>query len=356
MSLEHLESFLIAYSDSAFTNPHEVALDRAPPDRAGQFTHMGAQYWGFETSRHIATSIDVANQRFRFDPKAHHYLKLGLTARAQVAEIHIDTTWFTGNHVPSVSVILEDGESSVEVLTKVSLSPDQSHKFQISPTYAERCLVLCHQEGGIARVALMGTPGQWSERHNLLEDADISFVSNDHYGHPRDAVRGKRLEQHMKGWESARSGFGEQAVFSFPSPIEIRQFVVDTYLHRLNAPLSCHLFGLTDTHNLVEVINHKPRWALKAASGQLTLPEDFQAYMSNQRYLDDGLGDQAFTIELHNPAPGIWLPLLPFAPLYPDRYHIFEHFELTSPVRHLLFLHYPNGGIHGLKVHGDYQI
>lgn len=76
--MSELECFLIEYSDSSFTNPHEVTRAITPPDRKGQFTHMGAQYWGFETNRHLATEAHPEEQLLRFRPNAGHFLCLGL--------------------------------------------------------------------------------------------------------------------------------------------------------------------------------------------------------------------------------------------------------------------------------------
>ena len=355
--MKALDCFLIEYSDSSFTNPHEVALAVAPPDRKGQFTHMGAQYWGFETGRHIGTKIKADVQQFNFRPNAGHFLCLGLKSRSLVTQIDIDTRWFTGNHVPEVTVILEDADQQVIVLSHQALSPNEPHHFEIPPTQAERCRVLCHQEGGIARIALFGEPiMNQAEPINLLEQATISHVSNDHYGHPKDAVFGNRLEHHMKGWESARSGFGEQAVFSFDQPISLNAFVVDTYLHRLNAPLSCHLFGLAPEHDLLDSMRSIPRWSIQFENGNQVVPDDFQAYMQDRRYATAGEDwPDEFIIHLDHSRGDHWQPLLPFQALKPDTYQRFETFETTGWFQHLLFLHYPNGGIHGLKAFGDYQ-
>ena len=39
-------------------------------------------------------------------------------------------------------------------------------------------------------------------------------------------------------------------------------------------------------------------------------------------------------------------------PLQPDRYHRFRHFAWRGPFNRLLYMHYPNGGVHGLKLFG----
>ena len=50
-------AFVVAYSDSDFTNPHEVVLPDEPKDCTSEYTHMGVKYWGLETGRHKATSV-----------------------------------------------------------------------------------------------------------------------------------------------------------------------------------------------------------------------------------------------------------------------------------------------------------
>jgi len=199
------------------------------------------------------------------------------------------------------------------------MRPNEPHHFVIPPTQAERCRVLCHQEGGIARVALFGEAlTDPVSPINLLEQASIGHVSNDHYGHPKDAVFGNRLEDHMKGWESARSGFGEQAVFSFDQPIALKAFVVDTYLHRLNAPLSCHLFGLGPAHDLTDSMRSIPRWSVQLENGARVVPDDFQAYMQGRHYAEEGKPwPDALIIQLDQSQSTHWQPLLPFQALNP---------------------------------------
>ena len=55
------------------------------------------------------------------------------------------------------------------------------------------------------------------------------------------------------------------AVFHLRSPATIEELIVDTYLHRLNAPLSCHLFGLPadEASAFDERIKNLPRHATK---------------------------------------------------------------------------------------------
>ncbi len=351
-----LPAFVIAYSDSSFTNPHETARPDEPPECTGNFTHMGAKYWGFETARHRATRVLDSNDGFRFDHNAHHWIHLGLKQSSRVNRITISTKWFTGNHVPEASVeLIRDGNVQ-EVLTRVTLAPDQDHSFDIEPTEADECLVKCFHEGGIARINLHGEPlDQDSDPENLLKHATISHVSNEHYGKPHDAVIGERQVDYMLGWESARSGFGEYALFHLRAPTRVSEVIVDTYLHRLNPPLSCHIFGITlqNESELEGMWQARPSWAIEFDDGSQVIPDDFRSYMQDKRYLDEPASNTtSFNVRLLN-RDERWLPIVSFGRLHEDRWHRFSDIETSEPITHLLYTHYPNGGIHGLKVYGE---
>jgi allantoicase len=349
--LQIIPAFLKAYSDSSFTNPHEVALPDDPPDRMGNFTHTGAKYWGFETSRHRSTKINESNRSFDFDAQAHHWFTVGLEQRALVNEISISTKWFTGNQVPEVSIELIDRQENLTsvVLDHIKLDPDSEHAFKVAPTFATDCHIKCYHEGGISRVKLLGTDlTPLYEQPNLLRDAAISHTSNEHYGKPGDAVMGNREVDHMVGWESARTGYGESTIFTLPRAATIENIVVDTYMHRLNPPLSCHIFAANLAEDKLEdALTSLPRWKLVCSDGDEIIPENFQQYMLNKEY-----PEKKFQIKLHQSEDSCWLPLLSFAKLYPDTWHEFDALESDNAVNTVFYMHYPNGGIHGLKMLG----
>ncbi len=353
-----LAAFLKSYSDSTFTNPHQVALPDEPRDCRGDFTHMGAKYWGFESKRHIATKINRTGDGFHFNAEGHHWLHLGLTSRSKITRLTISTKWFTGNQVPTISAQLTDkqtGEITL-VLEKQRLTPDADHAFDIDPTWATDCKILCFHEGGIARVNFYGEEGEALYRQdNILEKAEICHISNEHYGRPADAVVGKREQDYMFGWESARTGFGEHALFKLEKEKSISSIIVDTYLHRLNPPLSCHIFGanfaaeaLNDVENLPSL--SLPGWKVVLPNAKEIIPEDFRAYMGDQQYLASGFSE--FEIKLHLPDNPIWKPLVSFGHLHPDTWHEFTAIEETAAVNAIYYMHYPHGGIHGLRVFG----
>lgn len=354
-----LPAFLIAYSDSDFTNPHEAVLPEAPKDCRRDFTHMGKKYWGYETRRHRATTVLEKEQAFSYDHNAHNWLLIGLKSRARVDTVSISTKWYTGNQVRAASVILLDQLTGKQrmVLNRIPLKPDAEHVFKVPVTHATECLVECYYEGGIGRVSLFGETAreQLPPRRNLLEGAEISHVSNVHYGRPEQAVRGIRKEMHMVGWESARTGFGEQALFHLKTPAAVEEVVVDTYLHRLNAPLSSHVFGVNAKGQDIEALmKQAPCWSLVFDGKKQVVPGDFRDYMLKQKYLrEKGVKNrEKFKIKLFLQKGSAWKPLLPFAPLSPDTYHRFRDIRHKGMVTHILYMHYPNGGIHGLKVFG----
>ena len=356
---QFIPAFIIAYSNSDFTNPHEVVLESDPLDCTQDFTHMGVKYWGLETRRHKACGVNSTKKSIQYNHHSHHWIKIGFQKRAIIAELSVSTRWFTGNQVRAISVKLIDELSNgeVEVLSRVALKPDQEHRFQFEETEATEALIQLYYEGGISRINFFGevAPLQLPDKNNLLKAATISHVSNDHYGHPEMAVNGERKEMHMVGWESARTGFGEQALFHLACPAKIEEVVVDTYLHRLNAPLTCHLFGLKLSvgSSLEEQMKKAPRWKIRYADGKEVIPENFQQFMLDEKYLDTPTENPAvFEILLHILESSEWKPLLPFEVLQPDTYHRFLPEQKDTVFSHLLYMHYPNGGIHGLKVFG----
>ncbi len=361
---QFIPAFVQGYSNSAFTNPHEVVLPDDPKECTGNFTHMGAQYWGLETDRHKATTVDTNARALNYRHDAHHWVTIRFEQRAVVSKLMVSTKWFTGNQVRAITAILRDDLTGQEqtILTRAPLDPDAEHTFEIDEVTATECHFELYYEGGISRINFFGEMAneQLPARANLFESATLSHVSNEHYGNPTMAVKGTRAEMHMVGWESARTGFGEQALFTLNKPTVVEELIVDTYLHRLNPPLTCHVFGLTSEHTTDADINtlmaQRPRWKLRFGNGKEVIPKDFQDYMLAQQYLTEDIANPTqFQIMLHVEHESPWSPVLPFAALRADTWHRFTTFENSGPFTHVLYMHYPNGGVHGLKLFGTEQ-
>ncbi len=359
-----IPAILMAYSESDFTNPHEAMTAQEPKDCRGDFTHMGAKYWGYESRRHMATRVTDGAESLDFNHAAHNWMIIGLKKRAVIDAITISTKWYTGNQVQAASVFLIDDleGTQVQVLDRAKLKPDSEHVFKVKASIATEVYVELYYEGGLSRINFFGELAdvQLPERRNLLDGAKISHVSNIHYGVPDRAVGGDRQQMYMYGWESARTGYGEQAVFHLKKPAVIDEVIVDTYLHRLNAPMTAHVYGLNANDKGVKgkkldaLMKLAPKWSLVFDGDKHVVPKDFKDYMLNQKYLKEkGVMDtQQFKIVLHLPGNSPWKPVIPFAPLSPDTYHRYRDVYDAGPVTHVLYMHYDNGGIHGLKMFG----
>jgi len=352
-------AFVIAYSDSAFANAHQVVSPETPIFDPEAFIHTGKTMDGIESRRHTAVQLNENADSFDFKADFFNWFELGLKHRTSVEKMTISTKWFTGNQVPMVSVFLKDkmtGESR-EVLHKVALPPDSDQDFAISPpVVATEVRVLCYFDGGITRVHCFGSAAEpMPEKENLLAGASISHVSNEHYGKPAQAVAGNRQVGHMLGWESARTGFGEQALFQLTGPATIDEIVVDTYMHVFNSPMSCHVFALRNDSGADndELMKSAPRWKLCFADGAEVIPENLPTYMKEHQYLKQTQGKaEKFQFKMHIPDGSLWKALLPFGRLQRDTMNTFDKLEKVGPVTHALFMHFPNGGIHGLRFHG----
>ena len=353
--MDPIRAFLLSYSDSSFTNPHRVALPDPPVFDPDAYTFVGKEMDGLESKRHCAIEVLEDEPAFIFDPGRCNWFRLGLEQRAEISRIDVNTQWFTGNQVQNVSIVLIDTlkNETRRVLGATPLQPGRLHNFAIPPTPATECLVECFYDGGIARVQLYGKSIEpVPQERNLLEHATVSHVSNEHYGHPVQAVVGDRSVGHMVGWESARTGFGEHALFTLAQPAIIRELVVDTYMHVNNAPLTAHAFGIRGSdEEAFAAMTHAPQWALIFEDGHRAQPKDIVNYMKSRLYLQEPTGERPFRVNLEVES-GPWKPLLPFARVRRDTYNRFIAQDV-GPISHLLFMFFPNGGLHGLRVHGS---
>jgi len=142
-------------------------------------------------------------------------------------------------------------------------------------------------------------------------------------------------------------------MFAFKNTAVVDEMIIDTYLHRLNAPLGCYLFGLPSSEDFQKAVSQLPKWRITFDDGSQIIPENFQDYMSKQLYRPQ-LKEKStgFHIDLSVDS-SCWLALIPFGELRPDTYHRFS-ISANVGLSHLLYLHYPNGGIHGIKAFGSY--
>lgn len=358
-----LKTFVIAYDDSSFTDPHSVLRHDEAQDPTGRFTHMGAYYEGWEDKR--GTGVNVINDGWAYDYSTARSMEIGLVERANITHVDISTKWFTGNNVPEVSIaykdILRDDAYHI-VVERESLNPDSKKRIELPNTLtATHVKILSHQEGGIARIHVHGEPSEIQPicPRNLLQDAFLIAASNEHYGSPLDAVQGVRAENYMKGWESARSGRGEYALFSLQNPTTIQGLVIDTYLHRLNPVRAVAAFGIVadKKESATGLLEDAPRYRVVFADGTEAMPNDLKAYMNSADFKSkvSEQGMSKVEIKRYVPDGSRWQEILPQSSTMADQFHFFKGSDLTNTdtaFTHLLLQHGPNGGMHGLKAYG----
>lgn len=354
-----IPAYVISYTDSAFTMPHAVVSPDEPVFDPDAFTFVGKEMDGLESRRHRAIALldGPAGPGFRYDPNAHNQICIGFARRSRVHTLEISTEWFTGNQVKEVTVYLCDRGTGSEtcLLNREPLEPDHKHFFAVADEAATDLRIDCYPDGGISRIRCYGAAAeQLPTRDNVLADARISHVSNTHYGTPADALAGARQVAYMFGWESGRSGFGEQALFTLSCPCTIEDIAVDSYRHVLNTPLCCYAFGFAGTdEQLANALARAPVWKVRFASGREIVPDNLREYIEGKRYLDDNGGVyEPFTIALQHAPDSPWRPMIVHMPLTADALNRFENLDERGPFTHILFLHFPNGGIHGLRMHG----
>ncbi len=360
-----VDAFIIDYKDSRFTNPHTVLRHDPAQDPTGQFTHMGAFYEGWEDGRGVGWT--VTDDGWVYDHDAHNRMDIGLKERTALECFDISTKWFTGNNVPEISIFVRDtfnNASYVPVLERVKLAPDINQMLILPKAVdATHVRIITYQEGGIARAHMFGTPtGQQPLAvSNILTHSTLLAASNMHYGGPMDAVRGQRKEDHMKGWESARTGRGEYALFALEEEASVSGIVVDTYLHRLNATPAVAMFGYAGKvgEGAPEfLLEDSPRYKVIYADGTEVVPDDLKAYMNSAEFLlrVSVPGGNKVEIKRVLPEDSPWQIILPQTATFADQFHYFSAADLadtTTKFSHLLFQHGPNGGLHGLKVFGN---
>lgn len=350
-----IRAFVIAYSDSSFSNPHSIVTDSDPVFDSDAFTFVGKEMDGLESRRHRAFSIAPEKAEIIFNPDAANFIRLGLIQKSRLSKVVISTKWFTGNQVPRVSLELLDSTTGAAVfqINDLELSPDSERTIEVNGVETDECLIRCFYDGGISRVRFYGAAIEApAPRKNILEDAAIIFVSNEHYGKPSQAVSGRRLEHHMVGWESARTGLGESALFELKAPLRVSELEVDTYKHVFNAPLCCALYGgsFVDGIRATEIMKQAPRWRAEFENGAYAEPTDLRSYIYGGEYKKDpNYRGGGLSFKLSSPKDSSFRPLLPFGQLSPDALHRFK-LAHKDPVTHILFMHFPNGGIHGLRI------
>ncbi|XP_026164108.1 allantoicase isoform X2 [Mastacembelus armatus] len=359
LACEAIGGKVIFATDEWFA-PAANLLKREPPQFiASAFTEFGKWMDGWETRRKRKPGHDWC------------IVQLGVPGR--IYGFDVDTSFFTGNHSPYVSIqagcldhlppftlegdrtgmAASDGQLAAVAKLGSEAWPELVCVSQLKPGYADCChnyfkVEFEHRvthlrlnmfpDGGIARLRAYGI-GQrdWSSV-STNQDIDLVALTNGgvclgysdaHFGHPRNMIGLGRAANMADGWETARRldrpkelkvdqrgilqvpGW-EWAVFRLGHPGVISSIEVDTIHFKGNFPDSCR----------IEVCS-------------LTPEEEAQCTRSGW-------------------TSGKWQVLLPPQKLRPHHRHHFGQGDLTrtSPVSHVRLIIAPDGGVSRLRLWG----
>ncbi|KAI9475061.1 Allantoicase [Coemansia sp. RSA 989] len=311
LASESLGSKIISFSDEFFAEASNLLKDSEAVFLPEEFTDRGKWMDGWETRRHN---------------KNYDWTIIQLGFAGSVFGFDIDTSHFTGNHAPVVSLEAANASEEevragkaqfVEILPKVNMNPGSHHYFVYeAPTAAYTHLrVNNYPDGGIARLRVYGqvVPQRVVSSDGLV---DLAFVgnggravacSNQHFCSPSNLVLPGRGKTMGDGWETRRSrtpNHNDWAIIKLGLPGFIDKVEVDTKHFCGNFP------PLVTVHGTV--------------SDEDVPPSDAQ-----------------------------WTEVLGGVPTTADSQHLFD---ATGPkdkaFTHVKFTMYPDGGIKRLRIYG----
>jgi len=250
---------IITLSDEWFAEAKNLLTPTAPISAPGRFVPTGAWYDGWETRRHNNPNYDWC------------VIQLGYAGT--IAGFEIDTSYFTGNHSPFVSVegYTENSPAKaqirsheewanvewVPVLTKVALRANARHGFKLEEPTKEHYTHIrfrMYPDGGVARLRVYGDvhqvhPENKNELYDLAAAAAGSVVvdlSDAHYGHPSNMLLPGRGHDMSDGWETKRSrapGHVDHATIKLGSAGHITDIEIDTAHYMGNPPKTVTIEG-----------------------------------------------------------------------------------------------------------------
>ncbi|KAJ2801854.1 Allantoicase [Coemansia guatemalensis] len=307
-----LGSKIISYSDEFFAEASNLLKDEEAVFLPEEFTERGKWMDGWETRRHN---------------KNYDWTIIQLGFAGVIFGLDVDTSHFTGNHAPVVSIeganateaeVREGKAQFVEILPKVNMNPGSHHYF----AYAEATPVYTHlrvnnyPDGGIARLRVYGQVVPQTVVQSSDGLVDLAFVgnggravacSNQHFCSPSNLVLPGRGKTMGDGWETRRSrtpNHSDWAILKLGMPGYIDRVEFDTR----------HFCG-----------NFPPLVTLHGTVSEEDVP----------------------------PSDAQWTEVVSSVPLTADKQHFFE---ATGPkdkaFTHVKFTMYPDGGIKRIRING----
>ncbi|GAB1313267.1 Allantoicase [Madurella fahalii] len=241
---------ILGYSDQWFAEASNLINPAAPIRQPGKMVYTGAWYDGWETRRHNAEPFDWV------------VIRLGV-ASGTVEGVEVDTSFFSGNHAPAISVegcFSQDDEQVLSwkggrggwepILSIQDCGPSQRFGWKLdNPTQKQYTHVRLNMypDGGIARFRLFGhaVPVFPEDKEAIFDLAAAQnggvavSCSDQHFGTKDNLILPGRGKDMGDGWETARSrtkGHVDWAIIRLGAAGYIQNFIVDTAHFRGNYP------------------------------------------------------------------------------------------------------------------------
>ncbi|KEZ43063.1 Allantoicase [Scedosporium apiospermum] len=315
---------VLAYSDQWFAEATNLLTPTPPIRQPGKMVYTGAWYDGWETRRHNPEEFDWV------------VIQLGV-ASGTVEGVEVDTTYFSGNHAPAISVegcFSQDDEEVISwkgskgkwetILGLQTCGPSERFAWKLNkPTEKQYTHVRLNMypDGGIARFHLYGHAiPVFPEDENAIIDlaaaqngAVAVSCSDQHFSKKDNLLLPGRGKDMGDGWETARSrtkGHTDWVIVRLGAPGFVQKVIVDTAHFRGNFPQAVR----------IEVIS----WEGESEPG----PEEE------------------------------WKTILQDSKCGPDKEHEFEckQGDATGAVTHVKLVIIPDGGVKRLRVLGRREI
>lgn len=248
---------VMAASDESFGEKEWLVVDADPVVVPGRYGHKGELVDGWETRRR------------RGGPGADWAL-VRLGATGTLDRVVVDTTGFTGNYPPRVTVqatqapaaatvadLLGESTTWVDLFPPSFLEGDRRHEFDVVWSARDRPFthlrLIADPDGGIARLRALGRvvpdPARLACSSADLAAADLGGVvvdsSDGFYSSAANLIRPATPRTMGEGWETRRrrDGGHDWAVIRLAAPGRLLLAEIDTTWYVANASAEVELWG-----------------------------------------------------------------------------------------------------------------
>jgi allantoicase len=257
LASRELGGSVVAANDELFAERENLIKPEPPVFAAADFGHKGKVYDGWETRR-------------RREP-GHDWAIVRLGAPGVVRGVVVDTSWFTGNYPPHVSVEAArfDGYPAPAELDEAVWQPlvekaaamgDTANAYTVHDDRVWTHVRLSiYPDGGVARFRVHGTAVP--DPRFMVGTVDLAAVENGgdlvgcsdaFYSSPRNVIMPGRARLMAEGWENARrrDDGNDFATFQLAGDGVVEHVEIDTSYFVGNAPEWVKLSGCSTADDM----------------------------------------------------------------------------------------------------------